>query len=126
MERDAGRLLLDEQAVGAVGETLRPASRTSSRPIGTLSGRRVPSASRSSSPCEPEKAIPDERQMPFEVGERTSADDGEPPVESAAKPIEQRSQLRRDANRVGRLGQLDQGPVEIEEQCRAGEQVRRR
>jgi len=64
--------------------------------------------------------------MPFQVGQGPSADNGEAAVKSAAKSIEQRPQVWRHANRVRSLGQIDKGSVEIEEQGRAVEQVRRR
>ena len=124
MERDPGRLVLDEQPAASPPRTAATRSRDVVEPDRhARAAAAVPSASCSSSPCEPEKAMPGERQMPLEIGERAAADDREPAVEPPPQPVEQRRQRRR-APRIasGRLGQLDQRAVEIEEQGGAVEQ----
>lgn len=64
--------------------------------------------------------------MPLEVGEPPAADDGEAPVEPHRETLQQARQLARHPDRVGRVGELDQSAVEIEEQGRAVEQRERR
>ena len=61
----------------------RTRSRASSSPSGTRAAAGVPSASRSSSPCEPEQRCRAAAEMALEIGDRAAADDGEPPVEPA-------------------------------------------
>ena len=93
MERDPRRLLLDQQAVGAVGEALHPvahvveADRHAQRQRGAVGESQLETV-------RSRKGDPGQRHVAFEVGERAAADDGEPAAEPAAQAIEQRARAR--------------------------------
>jgi len=126
MERDPGRLALDDQAGNGRREILDP------RPDALEPDRHAerqprPVRELQLEPVRARKGDAVQGQVALQIGERTAADDRQPPVQPPAQPLEHRLEVRRNADRVGRRGQLDQGTVEIEEQgCAPGIERRRR
>ena len=126
VERDPGRLVLDEQPGARRREARRPRSRTSSSPIGTLSGSARAVGELQLQPVRAGKG--DAARAADAARDRPSAR----PLTIASRPSSRcrsRSssgrERRRDADRVRRVGELDQGAVEIEEQGGAVEQSTR-
>jgi hypothetical protein len=67
-----------------------------------------------------------EVEMPGKIGEAAPADDRNPPIEPVLKVQQERAQLVADRDPGGRVGELDQRAIKVEEQRGAGEQLGRR
>ena len=60
--------------------------------------------------------------MLLEIGDRASADDRDTAAQPFGQSSQQRLQPRRDGDRLGRLGEIDQSAVEVEEERRIGKE----
>ena len=106
MERDARRLLLDEQAGGAGGE--RPD--LGNRGFERRGDRQRPRASVGEAELEPVRARDGDgepAEMALEIDDRPAADDRHAAAEPVGQTLEQRMEVARHSDRVGRLGELD-------------------
>ena len=127
MERNARRLVLDEEARLSRREGGEGCARLRQAP------RRFRRSRRRCPPAQFEAMRPRRNEVrcgkvPVEVIKRTAGKNGEAACEHSCQPVEQRQQLGRHRNRIGRLREGDECSVEIEEQGRVrkvGERRRR-
>ena len=126
MDGDSGRLVLDEQA-GPPGREARDRGPY----LREIHGRRMRKDAAVGQPqLEPVRARHGEAgaaEMALEIGERAAAEDRDAARRAGRRGARAVGKRRRHRDQVRRLGQLDQGPVEIQEQgCVRGETGRRR